>query len=153
MAEEGTERAVETSIPAVRVNTDSDVGNKSVWGACSHASKHRNDKWHAMRLNTKGSLSAKGCGAKLLVQSCWPECSASAAVNEHWRERVSQTLSSLKCSHFPQRCNLMIFQRTQVCAYCPLLWFVGCIVFFCVFYFLLCFVFKYCFLSVEFMQK
>lgn len=30
MAEEGTERAVETSIPAVRVNTDSDVGNKSV---------------------------------------------------------------------------------------------------------------------------
>lgn len=84
-------RAVETSTLSVRVNTSSDVGNKSVWGAHSHGSKHGNNKRHAMRLNTMDSLRAECCGAKLLVQGCRLYSSASSAMNERSRKRFNQT--------------------------------------------------------------
>lgn len=63
-------RAVETSTTSVRVNTSSDVGNESVWGAHSHGSKHRNNKLHATRLNTMVSLRGECGGAKLPAQGC-----------------------------------------------------------------------------------
>lgn len=71
-------RVVETSTTSVRVNTPSDVGNKSVWGAQSHGSKGRNNKWHAGRLNTMVSLRADRGGAKLPAQGCWPDSSQPA---------------------------------------------------------------------------
>lgn len=63
-------RAMETSTTSVRVNTSSDVANKSVWGAHSHGSKRRNNKWHARRLNTMVSLRAEHGSAKLPAQGC-----------------------------------------------------------------------------------
>lgn len=83
-------RVVETSTLSVRVNTSSDVGNKSVWGAHSRGSKQRNNKWHAMRLNTMEPLRAERHRAKLLVQGCWLGSSASSAVNERSRKRFNQ---------------------------------------------------------------
>lgn len=63
-------KVVETSTTSVRVNTCSDAGKESVWGAPSHGSKHRNNKLQARRLNTMVSLRAERGGAKLPAQGC-----------------------------------------------------------------------------------
>lgn len=137
---EWLKRAVETSTLSLRVNTASDVGNKNVWGARSRGSKHGNNKWHAMRLNTMVSLSLRAA----VPSSSHRAASASTAINERsFMGKVRPTVSSKKFSRSPQRCNLRTF-HTGLCVLTSIL-----VVGFIFFYFF----FKYCFLGVEVMWK
>lgn len=132
---------METSTTSVRVNTCSDAGKESVWGAPSHGSKHRNNKLHARRLNTMVSLRAEHGGAKLPAQDCRLDSSQPAPQWMNLEEKAQPTISSKNFCCIPQRWSMRILTpalRLAAEAYC---------------FVLLCLVFQYCFLCIEFMCK
>lgn len=106
-------RRVETSTTSVRVNTCSDVGNESVWGAQSHGSTGRNNKWHARRLNTMVSLRAQRGGAKLPAQGCPLDSSQPAP---RWMNARGKGSTNHKLKRFLLHPSEVQYEDTDPCS-------------------------------------